>query len=182
MNSINPKKLVLAFLLLSLATTSASYAELRNNMSADVVIGQADFTSQTGNPAGVKANSLWRPGIVFTDGKRLFITESDNNRVLIYNSIPTSNNASADVVIGQADFISNTLNQGSIGANTLYFPSGVCSDGKRLFIADQKNNRVLIYNSIPTSNNASADVVIGQVNFTANSENQTGSTTVAGAN
>ncbi|UCD55526.1 MAG: hypothetical protein JSV93_01640, partial [Candidatus Omnitrophota bacterium] len=186
MISINPKKLALAVLLLFLATTSPSYAELRTNMSADVVVGQADFISRTANPGGVGANTLQSVGRVFSDGTHLFIADYNNNRVLIYNSIPTSNNASADVVVGQPDFTSNSFNQtGSLtvaGANTLLAPRSVFSDGKHLFIADTTNNRVLIYNSIPTYNNASADIVIGQPDFTSNSINQTGSTALAGAN
>ncbi len=158
-----------------------------NNASADIVIGQQNFTSnsanQTGSTTVAGANKLYTTKAVFSDGKRLFIVDQSNNRVLIYNSIPTSNNASADVVIGQANFISNSANQsGNPGPNTLSAPMAVYSDGTRLFIADNSNNRVLIYNSIPTSNNASANVVVGQAGFTSNSANQTGSTTVAGAN
>jgi len=155
-----------------------------NNASADVVIGQQNFTSQTANQTGFanpNANTLYGPMGVFSDGTRLFIAEYNNNRVLIYNSIPTSNNASADVVIGQQNFTSQTANQtgaANVKANTLYYPVGVSSDGTRLFIAEYNNNRVLIYNSIPTTNNASADVVIGQQNFTSQIANQTGAANV----
>ncbi|GAG13725.1 unnamed protein product, partial [marine sediment metagenome] len=140
-----------------------------NNASADVVIGHADFTSGSADPGGIGANTLDYPNAVFSDGKRLFVADRYNNRVLIYNSIPTTNNASADVVIGQANFTSNDPNQGEgVGANTFNYPSSVFSDGKRLFITDRINNRVLIYNSIPTTNNASANVVIGQPDFLSN--------------
>lgn len=96
--------------------------------------------------------------------------------MLIYNTIPTSNNASADVVIGQATFATRVANQGgSPGANTLWRPHPVYADGTRLFISDRSNNRILVYNTIPTFNNASADAVIGQPNFILNSVNQGGS-------
>jgi hypothetical protein len=145
-----------------------------------VVVGQADFThnaiNQTGNTNVAGQNTLYSPTIPFSDGTKLFINDGKNNRVLIYNTIPTSNNAAADVVIGQPDFTSNLVNQGGgPAANTLYLPyAGLFSDGKRLFINDADNSRVLIYNSIPTSNNAPADVVIGQANFTSNSTDQGG--------
>jgi hypothetical protein len=149
------------------------------NASANVVIGQPDFTSNSGNQGGTDsgANKTYWPNGAWTDGKKLIFADIRNNRVLIYNSIPVSNNASADVVIGQADFTSHSANQGnaSPGANTLSGPYSVSSDGTRLFVADAMNNRVLIYNTIPTSNNASADVVIGQADFTGNNENQGGS-------
>ncbi len=142
-----------------------------NNAPADIVIGQTNFTSSA---ATTTRTGLSYPGNVFYDGKKLFIPEYGNSRVLIYNSLPTTNGAPADVVIGQADFTHGTANQGgTVKAYTLNKPTGVFSDGKRLFIADYLNNRVLIYNSIPTSNNASADVVIGQASFTTSTATAT---------
>jgi hypothetical protein len=148
-----------------------------NNANADVVIGQADFDHNDSNRGGsVAANTLNAPSSLYFDGKKLFVSDWDNHRVLIFNSIPTANNANADVVIGQANMTSNSINQGvSVAANTLYNPNGVWANGKKLFIADQWNHRVLIFNSIPTANNANADVVIGQANMTSNSINQGGS-------
>jgi hypothetical protein len=156
-----------------------------NNASADVVIGQANLSSNSVNQGGGTgaANTLNVPAHVYVKNGKLFIADLGNHRVLIYNSIPTTNNASADVVIGQANFTSVAANQGadttSAAANTLRQPFNISSDGTKLFISDGGNNRVLIYNSIPTTNNASADVVVGQTNFTNRSSNQGGS---AGAN
>jgi len=142
-----------------------------NNARADVVIGQVDFSGSDGNQGGAQlttANTLFGPTGVFYDGSKLFITDNNNNRVLIYNSIPTSNNASADVVIGQPNMTADDANQGgAVGANTLKFPNHVYSDGTKLFISDSNNNRVLIYNTIPTADNASADLVIGQPDLTS---------------
>src|SRR6201999_4188827 len=47
-------------------------------------------------------------------------------------------------------------------AATLSFPRYAFSDGKRLFIADGGNDRVLVYNTIPTTNGVSADVILGE--------------------
>jgi hypothetical protein len=145
-----------------------------NGASADVVIGQPDMTSSTANNGGLGANTLSAPEGVYSDGTRLFIVDNSNNRVLIYNSIPTSNGASANYVIGQPDMISNVANNGGVGSGTLWRPTDVYSDGTKLFIADATNNRVLIYNSIPTSNGASANYVIGQPDMTSNTANNGG--------
>jgi hypothetical protein len=147
-----------------------------NNASADVVVGQQNMTSGSANQGGsAAANTMSGTNGVFSNGGKLFVSDYGNNRILIYNSIPTSNNASADIVIGQVDMTSNSANQGgSPAANTIKGSSYVISDGKKLFVADRDNHRVLIFNSIPTSNNASADVVIGQSNMTSNSSNQGG--------
>ncbi len=45
-------------------------------------------------------------------------------------------------------------------------PQGVWIQGSKLFVADTQNNRVLIWNTIPTQNNQPADVVLGQPDFT----------------
>ena len=45
-------------------------------------------------------------------------------------------------------------------------PQGVWIQGGKLYVADTQDHRVLIYNSIPTSNGAAADLVLGQPNFT----------------
>lgn len=146
--------------------------------TASVVIGQTNLSNKSINQGGsAGANTLRSPvGIaVFPDGK-LAVSDSFNNRVLIYNSVPTANNASADVVIGQTDFASATANQGvTASANTLNGPRQVRISGNRMFVSDDTNHRILIYNSIPTINNASADVVLGQSNFTGSSANAGGS-------
>ncbi len=134
------------------------------NMNASVVIGQTGFTGATANQGGsVGANTLsFTTGVVII-GSKLVVSDNANSRVLVFNTIPTSSNAAPDVVIGQADFTHGSANQGgSVGANTLNTPQGLATDGTKLFVADYLNRRVLIYNTVPTSNNASADVVIGQ--------------------
>jgi len=138
---------------------------------ADVVIGQPNFTS-SGFAAGQA--SLRRPNGVASDGRRVFIADTLNNRVLLYNSIPTQNGANADVVLGQSNF--TAFGRSPAAANTLYDPMSVTTDGQRLIVTDFGNNRVLIYNSIPTQNGASADVVIGQQNFSGSEPGSTAST------
>ena len=44
-----------------------------------------------------------RKGVWIQNGK-LYIADTQNHRVLIFNSIPTANGAAADVVLGQPDF------------------------------------------------------------------------------
>lgn len=150
-----------------------------NGVDADVVVGQSDFTSagqnQNRGADNPLANTISQPGGIMANGGKLFITDSSNSRVLIYNSIPTTNDTSADVVIGQADMVSSQTNRsGAPGRATLAVPSTSHTDGTRLFVADNFNSRILIYNTIPTSNGASADVVIGQPDFASTTSNQGG--------
>ncbi len=143
-----------------------------NGQPADVVLGQKDFTSAVSNGFKPTAESLKGPQGVWLQGGKLFVADTGNNRVLIWNSIPTTNGQAADVVLGQEDFTSFVppdliKQQLEPRADTLLTPVSVTSDGRRLYVTDLGHNRVLIWNSIPTTNQAPADVVIGQPDMTS---------------
>lgn len=158
-----------------------------NQQPADIVLGQPDFTSKAvnngpntvpcGSSLGINRCSLSNPIGLSSDGINLIVTDFANSRVLIWNTFPSANQAPADVVLGQADFISKTINNGPntsdcgnvAGVNRCSFnnPFFVKQFQGKLFISDHFNNRILIWNSIPTTNQAPADVVIGPDNFTS---------------
>ena len=133
---------------------------------ATVVLGQPDFTTNTLNYAST-ASDLRTPTAVASDGVHLVVADTDHNRVLIWNHIPTTNDVPADVVVGQPDFTTSFVPANNIPtATSLLGPQGVWIQNGKLYIADTQNNRVLIYNKIPTTNGVAADVVLGQPNFT----------------
>jgi uncharacterized protein (TIGR03437 family) len=143
-----------------------------NNTPADVVVGQPDFThtSIPGNLPNAKA--MRGPQGVWIQNGKLYVADTQYNRVLIFNKIPTSNGAAADVVLGQPDsatFVEPDLTQQKSGAtaNNLLNPVAVSSDGTRLIVTDLGYNRILIWNTIPTANAQPADVVIGQPDMTS---------------
>ncbi len=142
-----------------------------DNQPADLVLGQSDFTNCNLNRGGsADADTLAYPAGVWSDGTRLVVADSENSRVLIWNSIPISNGQAADLVLGQSDFTSTTDNQGGTpSATTMNYPyDGVYFNGAQLFVADFDNNRVLVWNSFPTTNGQAADTVLGQPNFVTN--------------
>ncbi|HRN18657.1 MAG: hypothetical protein WC972_10700 [Trueperaceae bacterium] len=137
---------------------------------ADIVLGQNAFDTCAANddaqvgtdgPAST-ARTLDYPTEVWTDGKILIVADADNNRVLIWNTFPTSNFAQADVVLGQAGFGTNAP---GVGASKLDYPQSLHSNGTQLFVADGDNNRVLIWDAIPTANGQPADKVLGQADM-----------------
>ncbi len=138
-----------------------------NDQPADVVVGQPDFTAQ-GVPGDTpNAKSMRGPQGVWIQNGKLYVADTQNNRVLIYNKVPTTNGVAADVVLGQPNFTTATqpdlTQQNSAAtASNLLNPVSVTSDGIRLYVTDLGFNRVLIWNSIPTSNAAPANVVVGQ--------------------
>ena len=133
--------------------------------NADIVLGQQNFSNCAANDQDGDGNSDTPTAqtidgftSVWSDGTRLVVSDSGNNRVLIWNSFPTSNAQAADLVLGQADFtsaVTPTTTATSIG------PGFVTSNGNQLFITDGINERVMIWDSWPTSNNQPADRVLG---------------------
>jgi uncharacterized protein (TIGR03437 family) len=133
---------------------------------ATVVLGQPDFTTTTENFTASQ-NNVRLPTAVASDGVHVVVADTNHNRVLIWNRIPTTNDAPADVVVGQPDFVGSGLPPNNTPtAKSMRGPQGVWIQNGKLYVADTQNNRVLIYNQIPTSNGAAADVVLGEPNFT----------------
>jgi hypothetical protein len=132
--------------------------------AADMVAGQPDLTSSIDNNGGISASSLSGRPQPYVDGERLFVADPNNNRVLIWNSVPAASGpiGPADVVLGQPDMSSAVANNGGLSGQSLSQPGYVYASGERLFVADANNRRVLIWNAIPTANHAAADVVLGQ--------------------
>ena len=84
----------------------------------------------------------------------------------MFGSSPEDTIDSAELVLGQTDFLTVSNNAGSsASSSSLSGPQSVFSDGTKLYIADTNNNRVLIWNSNPTSNKQAADVVVGQADM-----------------
>ncbi len=137
-----------------------------------LVLGQDNFDDNEANRRGfVGSGSLFfSMGIHSGDDQRVLVADKDNHRVLIWNKIPFSDGWNADVSLGQKGMDERWPNQGdfdNVGPDTLSFPTGVHFDaeGERIFVVDQGNNRVLIWNKIPRETGAPADVVIGQKDF-----------------
>jgi hypothetical protein len=148
-------------------------------LAASVVLGQPDATSYVFNAGqqGPTAAGMSGPAGVALDGTHLIVSDTENHRVLIWNSIPSATATPADLVLGQATFTTGRPNRGRGDANAdgysdanadgFFYPIGVASDGTHLFVADRMNNRVLVWNTFPTSNGQAADAVLGQADFTS---------------
>lgn len=119
-----------------------------NNQDADMLLSGVDF-----NNAG---SSLFfnHQGGIATDGKHLILADRNNNRILIWDTLPEGNTP-PDVVLGQRDFTNN--NPGNT-IDKLNWPVAVATDGKHVLVADTYNDRLLIWNTFPTKNGQSADI------------------------
>ena len=141
---------------------------------ADIVVGQPDFV--TVQSVAVNQTSLRAPQGVWIQNGMLFVADTQNNRVMIWTSLPTKNNQPADIVLGQKDFntapnLDLTKSNLTATATTMINPVSVSSDGVRLIVTDLGFNRVLIWKNFPTKNQQPADLEIGQKDFTTSYAN-----------
>ncbi|MCR4316875.1 MAG: hypothetical protein NUW37_11070 [Planctomycetes bacterium] len=148
--------------------------QLPTPIMPDFQIGQDDWGMAAANGgllSGLSGSVFQDPHQIATDGSRLFVADSANNRLLIWNPAPTSSR-SANTVIGQASPsakenppVETTANKtGSTGLDTSYYlfqPWGVGSDGTHLAIADTGNHRVMIYAVVPSIDLQPAQNVLG---------------------
>lgn len=147
---------------------------------ADRVLGQPDmFTSACNSQGAVSATSLCFPWAVAVDtAGRVYVADSDNDRILIYDS-PFTSDTAADKVVGQPTLAANGCNRGlPPSASGLCGPRGVALDAlNNLYVGDFFNHRVLEYDTPWASGNMVADRVFGQLGaFTTNACNTSGVT------
>ncbi|MCX6013502.1 MAG: NHL repeat-containing protein [Chloroflexi bacterium] len=136
-----------------------------NGQAANLVLGQTWFNS---NSSGTSASQLNQPfDVSINADSDLFVSDSSNNRVMVYSSDITSNGQSADYVIGQSNFTTSTSGTSSTKYNN---PLGISTaNGSILFVADANNNRIMGYTSSITSNGQSANYNVGQTNTSGQS-------------
>ncbi len=135
------------------------------------VLGQSDFTSGSNATA---QNRLTTPYGVSLDsgGNRLFVADTLNNRVMIFDVASISNGEDAINVLGQADFTAGGTARTQGGFNG---PRDIAYDasGNRLFVSDYSNNRVMVFDVAAITDGENAVNVLGQANFTAASASPT---------
>jgi peptidoglycan hydrolase-like protein with peptidoglycan-binding domain/DNA-binding beta-propeller fold protein YncE len=145
------------------------------------------FTQNTRTPNNV--GFLAPRGVALdTVDHRLFVSDTSNNRVLIFN-LDSNNNLIdrvADNVLGQTNFTNNSsgLTRNTLNLGTTVGGLAYDSLHKRLFVADGGNKRALVFNADPSvlTDGENADYVLGEPNFTTSSAvtTQSGVSSVTG--
>jgi sugar lactone lactonase YvrE len=145
---------------------------------ASAVLGQPDFVSSS---TDTTSSTLSNPMSIAYDASssRLFVMDSYNSRILIFNVpplIPDGEGASA--VLGQPDFVSSNT---GVTSSTFNDPSALVydPDSEMLWVGDTYNNRTLGFNvatSSPSINGEGASYVLGQPDFTSNGSGNSSST------
>ncbi len=141
-------------------------ATLANGAAASAVFGQADFSGST---SGISATTMSNPrGLAIAKDDTLWVCDTDNSRVLRFNKASTrASGASADGVVGQADFVSAAA---GCDSQSLSYPDGgmlVDPEGD-LWVTDRTNNRALRFPAV-----ASKPVVIVTSEFSKTTKKKT---------
>jgi hypothetical protein len=136
-----------------------------SNTPADLVLGQREFTAVEANrgASGPRADSLFWPYGVHWDGAQLWVADTGNRRVLMWDGLPFYSGQPADLVLGQSHFRGRDENGGGEpNAASMRWPHGITHWQKRLCVADAGNNRIMVWDRTPLSNNEPADHMLGQ--------------------
>jgi hypothetical protein len=139
-----------------------------NDMSASVVFGQPNFTS---NGSGCTANELQLAndlptGTIAIDPitGNLAVADRGGTRVVVFQP-PFTSGMNASVVLGQPN-LTTCVEPSSPSPNTFY-PFGVAYDPSgNLYVVDQGYTRILVF-PFPQTNNENATIVVGQPNFSS---------------
>jgi len=145
------------------------------NPSADLVLGQSAFTTNSGPPSGSNQtgkNFLLQPsGIALDNEGRLYVADSAS-RVLVFD-VPVSSGQNALRIMG----VVTEQGAAPVSADTLTNPDDVVVVGDNPYVVDSGNHRILGYPPFSqwpaesSSFSPSATVLIGQTAYTSNSPN-----------
>jgi DNA-binding beta-propeller fold protein YncE len=155
-------------------------AGITDNQAAFHVLGQGDFTSVS---CAAAQDKLSYPTGVSYDSveKRLFVLDGGNARIVTYDlSSGITDGMPATNVLGQADFITGTTHLSQRGFN--FSEGSIFYDvtAKRLFVSDDRNNRVVVFDlSSGVTDNMLAANVLGQPDFTTSGTYVTSSKTIS---
>jgi len=102
-----------------LSIFSATLAHAQSFVSsqpADVVIGKANFTTNTPTTASATNTNVTSDAVVDPTTGKLFVCDEANNRVLRFSSTAAAaSGAAAEAVFGQPDLTTATANTGAAG-------------------------------------------------------------------
>ena len=137
----------------------------------DNVLGQPNFTAS--DPGTTQSNLYGPTGIAYDlENEKLFVADTNNNRIMIFDVFSISNGENAVNVLGQPNFTASDPGTTQSGLDSP-FSLDYDSVNHILFVTDVNNNRVVTFNMDSTANGENAVNVLGQPNFTASEPGKT---------
>jgi hypothetical protein len=146
---------------------------------ADVVLGQADRRGHlanrgTGVPGAGTLSAC--AGVAICNG-RLFVADTGNRRVLVWDSVPERDGQPADLVLGQRAFdtaagipseasLADDPRTTTPGAAAMRWPHAIAMWLGDLLVSDAGHNRIMGWRGFPRSHGQPCDYVLGQATIT----------------
>lgn len=137
-----------------------------HGQAATVVLGQSDLDICD---RGTSRDLMRQPRGIWSDGIKLAVADSFNNRVLLWDELTMESGQQPARVLGQSNFDMGGRSVPS--ATSMNTPGAVAFDGKLFAVADTFYNRVLLWSGWPTQTAQAATVVLGQKHFSLGTEN-----------
>ncbi|MFC2097488.1 T9SS type A sorting domain-containing protein [Bacteroidota bacterium] len=127
------------------------------NTPPDLVLGQENFT--TNNPGTSRSGMNWPGNVSVASNGKLAIADTNNGRLLLWNSFPTSNAQAADISIHLPSIspTGTTMNW--------QWPWGIWTDGTRLAAVATQGSTILFWNTFPTEDDQQPDYTITHDDF-----------------
>jgi len=141
---------------------------LVNGNAAEYAFGQANLTSKASAFPPTATSLSGANSLALDSSGRLWVSDPDNNRVLMYTSAVTRTDPApaASIVLGQVNFTTAGA-PGLPDAATMSNPVGLHLDANgNLWVADISLNRVMRFaNAASLANGATCSAVLGQASF-----------------
>ena len=116
----------------------------------DLVLGQPDMTTTL--PGEGLEGMNWPGAVEITPEGTLLVGDTENGRILVWNTFPTRSGQPADFALD--------VNGGTSPAPA--WPWGLWSDGERLVVTDTRDGRILVWEAFPTGAGDGPDHVTRQ--------------------
>ncbi len=97
-----------------------------------------------GAPYGVGSSSFAQPSGLASDGKQLFVADSEGSSI---RTVPLDGKGQVQTLVGTAQLTTRRLFtfgdvDGNFGSAKLQHPLGLVYDNQRLYVADTYNNKI----------------------------------------
>ena len=133
-------------------------------------------TDANGNATypSICGRTLSFPRYALSDGTRLFIADGGNDRVLVFNTIPTQNAPEPDAVLGEPDEYSDLFTNSNpvvlSSSDITPTPTSLAWDAvnQNLYVADPTDYRVLVFS--PATPNVPIDGVVNAASLAVYAE------------
>lgn len=122
------------------------------NTPPQLVLGQSGF--ETNDPGRDMSTLNWPGNVAIGKNGKIAVTDTNNDRVLLWNTFPTQSSQRADIALN-LEAMSSREDRMRNG-----WPWGVWTDGTKLAVVATHGGTVLIWNAWPTRDDTAPDLVL----------------------